>query len=60
MASRNGCNSGMSKPSGTAPMRGNPNSYARNNLAKGGVNAKWDLEKSGKTGMGSAKPLAKK
>lgn len=40
MAEKNGCNKGTpAKPSGQNSTRMNPNAFARNNLAKGGVNA---------------------
>jgi hypothetical protein len=39
MAKMNGCNADMPKgPVGSRSTRINPNSFARNNLSKGGVN----------------------
>jgi hypothetical protein len=56
MGWKNACNMGTpAKKSGTAAKRIDPNSFARNNLAKGGVNDKKFLIKSGKTSAGKAK-----
>lgn len=57
MAMKNGCNSDMPKgPIGSRSTRMNPNSFARNNLAKGGVNEHQGGHKGdAKTSMGSAK-----
>ena len=59
----NGCNEGMAAPSGSYAKRMNPNDFARNNLAKNGVNqdlgggAKDNYEKSGAKETGD--PLMK-
>lgn len=38
MAKMNGCNDGISAPSGAYAKRMDPNTFARNNMSKGGVN----------------------
>lgn len=62
MAKMNGCNSDMPKgPIGKNSTRINPNSFARNNMSKGGVNAHaggsdtWDTKpklSAGDNGLG--------
>jgi hypothetical protein len=50
MAEKNGVNKTMPQGTiGTRSTRMNPNDFARNNMAKGGVNAKNFLIKSGQT-----------
>ena len=38
MPKMNGCNEGMCAPAGSRSTRMNPTDFARNNMAKGGVN----------------------